>query len=202
MAVQLNGTPLAAITAAPMVQSAEYALYHPNLSESYKIVNASDAWTAAGGRRPRAPESRSATSIRVSITFSLIGRIQLSAGFSKCDAADGTSHHENQDCNYVSEKVIVAKVSITRTTAGPRRASHQDPERIPPVAGVTGKTAVVNGVEIDDVSGIAPGAWLGNYNVFPVASWTLAANILNAVDAAIEDGADVHQPVIGWQLSW
>ena len=34
-------------------------------------------------------------------------------------------------------------------------------------AGVTGKTAVVNGVEIDDMSGIAPGAWLGNYNVFP-----------------------------------
>ena len=34
-------------------------------------------------------------------------------------------------------------------------------------AGVTGKTAVVNGVNIDDMSGIAPGAWLGNYNVFP-----------------------------------
>ena len=42
VAVQLNGTPLATIAAAPMVQSAEYnALYHPNLSESYKIINAS-----------------------------------------------------------------------------------------------------------------------------------------------------------------
>jgi hypothetical protein len=51
VAVQLNGTPLATIAAAPMVQSAEYnALYHPTLSESYKIINASDAWTAAGGR--------------------------------------------------------------------------------------------------------------------------------------------------------
>ena len=51
VAVQLNETPLATIAAAPMVQSAEYnALYHPNLSESYKIINASDAWTAAGGR--------------------------------------------------------------------------------------------------------------------------------------------------------
>ena len=37
VAVQLNGTPLATIAAAPMVQSAEYnALYHPTLSESYK----------------------------------------------------------------------------------------------------------------------------------------------------------------------
>src|SRR4029453_12894893 len=51
VAVQLNGTPLATIVAAPMVQSAEYnALYYPTLSESYKIINASGAWTAAGGR--------------------------------------------------------------------------------------------------------------------------------------------------------
>jgi minor extracellular serine protease Vpr len=51
VAVQLNGTSLATIAAAPMVQSTEYnVLYHPNLSESYKIINASDAWTAAGGR--------------------------------------------------------------------------------------------------------------------------------------------------------
>ena len=51
VAVQLNGTPLATIKAAPMVQSAEYnALYYPNLSESYKIINALGAWNAAGGR--------------------------------------------------------------------------------------------------------------------------------------------------------
>src|SRR4030095_2633683 len=51
VAVQLNGTPLETIARAPMVERAEYnALYHPNLSESYKIINASDAWTAAGGR--------------------------------------------------------------------------------------------------------------------------------------------------------
>ena len=51
VAVQLNGTPLEKIAAAPMVQQARYnALYYPNLSESYKIINASGAWTAAGGR--------------------------------------------------------------------------------------------------------------------------------------------------------
>ena len=56
VAVQLNGTPLATIAAGPMVQSAENnALYHPTLSESYKIINADGAWTAAGGRRPPAP---------------------------------------------------------------------------------------------------------------------------------------------------
>src|SRR5437870_13114393 len=56
VAVQLNGTPLATIAAAPMVERVQYnTLYHPNLSESYKIINASDAWTAAGGRSVAGP---------------------------------------------------------------------------------------------------------------------------------------------------
>ena len=51
VAVQLNGTSLATIAAAPMVESAEYnTLYYPNLSQSYKIINATGAWNAAGGR--------------------------------------------------------------------------------------------------------------------------------------------------------
>src|SRR5437870_1600165 len=51
VAVQLNGTSLATIKGAPMVQSAEYnALYHPVLSETHKIISADGAWSAAGGR--------------------------------------------------------------------------------------------------------------------------------------------------------
>src|SRR6266403_1693970 len=51
VAVKLNGTSLATIAAAPMVQSAEYnVLYHPNLSQSHFIINADPAWAAAGGR--------------------------------------------------------------------------------------------------------------------------------------------------------
>src|SRR5207237_6895219 len=64
--------------------------------------------------------------------------------------------------------------------------------------GVTGKTAVVNGVSIDDISGIAPGAWLGNYNVFPGnVDNARSEDILNAVDAAIADGMDVLNLSLG-----
>jgi minor extracellular serine protease Vpr len=63
---------------------------------------------------------------------------------------------------------------------------------------VTGKTAVVNGVEIDDMSGIAPGAWLGNYNVFPGGVLDARSeDILNAVDEAVEDGMDVLNLSLG-----
>jgi subtilisin family serine protease len=208
VAVKLNGTPLATIAAAPMVQSAEYnALYQPNLSESYKIINASDAWTAAGGR------ATAGAGIKIGDIDTGIDENHPffdPTGFSypteggpwpKCDAADSASHHENQDCNHVSPKVIVAKVFYNK--------AHQqglDAEAIQDhgthtagiAAGVTGKTAVVNDVEIDDMSGIAPGAWLGNYNVFPGGvSNARSEDILNAVDEAIEDGMDVLNLSLG-----
>jgi subtilisin family serine protease len=63
---------------------------------------------------------------------------------------------------------------------------------------VTGKTAEVQGVAIDDMSGIAPGAWLGNYNVFPgdVLS-ARSEDILNAVETAVNDGMDVLNLSLG-----
>ena len=83
------------------------------LSESYKIINASDAWTAAGGR------ATAGAGIKIGDIDSGIDNthpffdpdgFSYPPGFPKCDAADSASHHEDQDCNYVSEKVIVAKV--------------------------------------------------------------------------------------------
>jgi subtilisin family serine protease len=205
VAVQLNGTPLATIAAAPMVQSAEYnALYHPTLSESYKIINASDAWTAAGGR------ATAGAGIKIGDIDSGIDEthpffdptgFSYPPGFPKCDAADSASHHENHDCNYVSEKVIVAKVFYNKAhNQGLDAQAIQDhgTHTAGIAAGVTGKTAVVNGVNIDDMSGIAPGAWLGNYNVFPGGVLNARSeDILNAVDAAIEDGMDVLNLSLG-----
>ena len=205
VAVQLNGTRLATIAAAPMVQSAEYnALYHPNLSESYKIINASDAWIAAGGR------ATAGAGIKIGDIDTGIDHLHpffdptgftYPDGFPKCDAADSASHHEDQDCNYVSEKVIVAKVFYNKAQQqGLDAQAIQDhgTHTAGIAAGVTGKTAVVNGVSIDDMSGIAPGAWLGNYNVFPGSVLNARSeDILNAVDAAIEDGMDVLNLSLG-----
>jgi len=205
VAVELNGTPLATIAAAPMVQRVEYnALYHPNLSESYKIINATDAWNAAGGR-PVAGAGIKIGDIDTGIDethpfFDPTG-FSYPPGFPKCDAADSNSHHEDQDCKYVSQKVIVAKVFYNKAhQQGLDAQAIQDhgTHTAGIAAGVTGQTAVVNGVSIDDMSGIAPGAWLGNYNVFPgLVDNARSEDILNAVDAAVEDGMDVLNLSLG-----
>jgi len=207
VAVQLNGTPLATIAAAPMVQSAEYnALYHPNLSESYKIINALGAWGGQAGRANAGAGIKIGdidTGIDNLHPFFNPAGFSYPPGFPKCDAADSTSHHQDQDCKYVSEKVIVAKVFYNKN-----HQQNLDAQAIQDhgthTAGIAAGiydpslNAVVNGVSIDDMSGIAPGAWLGNYNVFPGGVLDARSeDILNAVDAAVNDGMDVLNLSLG-----
>jgi minor extracellular serine protease Vpr len=205
VAVQLNGTSLDTIKGAPMVQSVQFsALYHPVLSESHKIIKAAGAWTAAGGRSNAGAGIKIGdidTGIDETHPFFDPAGFSYPPGFPKCDAADSATHKANQNCEHVSPKVIVAKVFYNKAAV-----SGLDAEAIQDhgthtagiAAGVTGKTAVVEGVSIDDMSGIAPGAWLGNYNVFPGGVLSARSeDILNAVDAAIADGMDVLNLSLG-----
>jgi subtilisin family serine protease len=209
VAVQLNGTPLETIAAAPMVERAEYnAVYYPNLSQSYQIINATDAWNAAGGR------SVAGAGIKIGDIDSGIDEthpffdptgFSYPPGFPKCDAADSNSHRQDQDCKYVSPKVIVAKVFFNKALQqglDAQAVEGHGTHTAGIAAGVTGKTAVVNGVSIDDMSGIAPAAWLGNYNVFPdqvneSRHGARSEDILNAVDAALADGMDILNLSLG-----
>ena len=209
VAVQLNGTSLATIAAAPMVQSAEYnTLYYPNLSQSYKIINAMGAWNAAGGRATAGAGIKIGdidSGIEETHPFFDPTGFSYPPGFPKCDAEDSNSHQPDQDCNFVSPKVIVAKVFFNKAQQqglDARAVEGHGTHTAGIAAGVTGKTAVVNGVNINDMSGIAPGAWLGNYNVFPDSvnesrHGARSEDILNAVDAAIEDGMDVLNLSLG-----
>jgi len=207
VAVKLNGTSLATIAAAPMVQSAEYnALYHPNLSQSHFIINADPAWVAAGGRAMAGGGIKIGdidTGIDNTHPFFDPTGFSYPPGFPKCDAADSNSHHQDQDCKYVSPKVIVAKVFYNKnnqTNFDAQAIQDHGTHTAGIAAGIFNPSlnAVVNGVMINSMSGIAPGAWLGNYNVFPgdVVN-ARSEDILNAVDAAIADGMDVLNLSLG-----
>ena len=205
VAVELNGTSLATIAGAPMVLQAEYnALYRPVLSESHKIIKADGAWTQAGGR-PNAGAGIKIGNIDSGIDethpfFDPTG-FSYPPGFPRCDSADSATNKANQNCEHVTPKVIVAKVFYNKArNLGLDAAAVGDhgTHTAGIAAGVTGKTATVQGVPIDDMSGVAPGAWLGNYNVFPndIPS-ARSEDILNAVDAAIADGMDVLNLSLG-----
>jgi subtilisin family serine protease len=209
VAVQLNGTPLETIAAAPMVERVYYnALYHPNLSESHFIINADAAWGAAGGRHMAGAGIKIGDiDTGIDETHPFFDPTDFSyptegGPWPKCDAADSLSHTPDQDCKYVSPKVIVAKVFYNK--AGNRGFDAQAiQDHGTHTAGIAAgvypsEDAVVNGVTIDDMSGIAPGAWLGNYNVFPDnVDNARSEDILNAVDAAIADGMDVLNLSLG-----
>ncbi|HTG31156.1 MAG TPA: S8 family serine peptidase, partial [Methylomirabilota bacterium] len=205
VAVQLNGTSRDTIAGAPMVQQVEYnALYHPDLSESHKIINADAAWSSAGGRSSAGAGIKIGdidTGIDESHPFFDPSGFNYPSGFPKCDAADSSTHTANHNCNHVSPKVIVAKVfnnKLNQNGFDATAVQDHGTHTAGIAAGVTGKTAVANGVNIDDMSGIAPGAFLGNYNVFPGdVSNARSEDILNAVDAAIADGMDVLNLSLG-----
>jgi subtilisin family serine protease len=204
--VQLNGTSLDTIAGAPMVQQVQYnTLYHPDLSQSYQIINAAGAWAATAGGRSNAGQGIKIGDIDTGIDqthpFFDPSGFSFPPGFPKCDAADSTTNTPDNNCKYVTPKVIVAKVFFNKANVqGLDAQAIQDhgTHTAGIAAGVTGKTAVVNSVSISDMSGIAPGAWLGNYNVFPGGVLNARSeDILNAVDAAIADGMDVLNLSLG-----
>jgi len=207
VAVQLNGTSLETIAGAPMVQQVQYnALYHPDLSESYKIINALGAWGGQAGRATAGAGIKIGdidTGIDNLHPFFNPAGFSYPPGFPKCDAADSTSHTPDQDCEYVSPKVIVAKVFYNKNNQhnfDAQAIQDHGTHTAGIAAGIYDPTlnAVVNGVSIDDMSGIAPSAWLGNYNVFPGdVTDARSEDILNAVDAAVADGMDVLNLSLG-----
>jgi minor extracellular serine protease Vpr len=205
VAVQLNGASLDTIKGAPMVQSVEYnALYHPLLSESHKIIKAAGAWSQAGGRADAGRGIKIGdidTGIDETHPFFDPSGFSYPPGFPKCDPADSAVHKEDQACEHVTPKVIVAKVFYNKANKFRFDAlaiGDHGTHTAGIAAGVTGKVATVRGVRIDDMSGIAPGAWLGNYNVFPNdIPNARSEDILNAVDEAIADGMDVLNLSLG-----
>lgn len=194
VAVQLNGTSLDLVRRAPQVARAEYeGLYYPTADDpDLGIIKAIDAWTSAGGGPSTAGEG-----VKVAIVDTGIDQTH------PCFSDSGYSGQTQLgDARFTNNKVIVARVFNNKTPSRGYTAKAIQ-EHGTHVAGTVAcnynTPATVNGVTIPyGVSGVAPRALLGNYNVFPgdVQS-ARSEDILNALEAAYADDMDVANMSLG-----
>ena len=197
VAVKLGGATLDQVAAAPNVKTAQLqGLYYPNAADpDLQIIRAGDAWAQAGGA------ANAGDGIRVAIVDSGIdtGHPCFSdAGY------PATSQFGNR--SFTNNKVIAARVFNNKTPA-----ARYTPEAIDShgthVAGTVAcnfeTTTVVDSVTLPyKMSGVAPRALLGNYNVFPgTVDNARSEDILNALEAAYADGFDVANMSLGGAAS-
>ena len=194
VSVRLNGTTLAKLRTAPLVARAEYqGLYYPTDADpDLGIIDAIDAWAANGGSAATAGQG-------VEVAIVDTGIDQTHPCF---DDGGYPTHTRFGVAALTNNKVIAARVFNNKAVSrGYTAEAIQDHGTH--VAGTVAcnylTPATVHGVAIPyDVSGVAPAALLGNYNVFPgdVAN-ARSEDILNALEAAYADGMDVANMSLG-----
>lgn len=197
VAVKLNGVTLGTIAAAPGVQNVQYqGLYYPladpTVDPDLALIRAVEAWSAAGGSAASAGEG-----VKVAIVDTGIDVTHpcfTDAGYA--------SQPQLGDRRFTNNKVIVAKVFNNKTPSR-RYTAEALQEHGTHVAGTVacnaGTPVTVEGVAVPHgISGVAPRALLGNYNIFPAdVQNARSEDILNALDAAYTDGFDVANMSLG-----
>jgi len=202
LAVNLNGADIKELNHLPGVVTADYTFsVHTDMNRSPTLIGAPTLWAADGG------QAKAGAGIRIGIIdtgidfthpFLTDNSLVVPAGFPKCDALDSAVHQANVSCKYVSNKVIVAKMFCTQAVCAvfDAQAKQDHGSHVSGIAaGVANTCAPFVGCTL---SGIAPKAFLGAYNVFPGnVTDASSADIAMAVDAAVADGMDVLNLSLG-----
>lgn len=192
VAIKLNGEKLATVAGAPMVQRAEYeGLYYPTANDpDLDLIHATEAWAVGGGSAANAGEG-----VKVAI-------IDTGVDIKHPCSSDAGYPAQTQlgDKAFTNNKVIVAKV-FNNKTPGRGYTAEAIQEHGSHVAGTVACNygTPVSGLPVPHpISGVAPRALLGNYNIFPAdVENARSEDILNALDAAYMDGFDVANMSLG-----
>ncbi len=195
VAVQLNGTSLALLRTSPLAVRVEYeGVYVPTADPvadpDLAIIHAVEAWGGAGASAAGAGVKVGVVDTGIDVTHPCFS----DAGFA--------TQTQLGDTRFTNNKVIVAKVFNNKTPskAYTAEAIGDHGTHVSGTIACNYQTpATVNGAAIPyGMSGVAPKALLGNYNVFPgdVAN-ARSEDILNALDAAVGDGMDVINMSLG-----
>ncbi|NCD18827.1 MAG: hypothetical protein EOL89_02410, partial [Actinobacteria bacterium] len=205
VAVELNGTPISVIRRAPGITAVGYEnLYTPmHLDDpDLTLINAFAGWDTAGASHEEEstdPSEWAGHGVQVGVIDS---GIDITHPCFDGEGYPDAGVEDFGDEDLVNDKVVVAKVFNNKLNQSRFTAEAVEAHGTH-VAGTIAceldTPAVVHGVKIPNaVSGVAPGAQLGNYNVFPgTVESARSEDILNALDAAAEDGMDVINMSLG-----
>jgi minor extracellular serine protease Vpr len=192
VAVQLNGATLPQISNTALVRHAEYqGLYRPIATDpDLALISAPQAWVQGGG------SGNAGAGVKVAIVDTGIDVTHPCFSDAGYPAQTQLGNH-----SFTNNKVIAAKVFNNKTPSIHYTAEALQ-EHGTHVAGTVacnfGTPAPVNGVTTYNMSGVAPRALLGNYNIFPGdVTNARSEDILNALDAAYADGFDVANMSLG-----
>jgi minor extracellular serine protease Vpr len=196
VAVRLNGTTLATLRSAPQVTDAQYErLYSPSddTDPDLGLISAQQAWRTPSVGGPA--DAGKGVKIGIIDTGIDVRHPCFSdAGF--------PATKQLGDARFTNNKVIVAKVFANKAAnLGLTAEAVQDHGTH--VAGTAAcdldTPAVVNGADIPyQMSGVAPAAQLGNYNIFPGDILNARSeDIVDALEAAYFDGMDVVNMSLG-----
>jgi subtilisin family serine protease len=201
VAVRLDGTDPAVLRGAPQVKAvAQQAFYSPSDTKDpdLALIDGVTGWTLAGATNaPSDPSTWAGHGTKVGIIDS--GIDQTHPCFADTNYPATT---QKGDKRFTNNKVVVAKVFHNKAKnlgLTPEAVGAHGTHVSGTVACNLDTPAVVDGAAIPyKPSGVAPGALLGNYNVFPGdVDNARSEDILNAIEAAVEDGMDVLNLSLG-----
>ena len=200
--VKLNGHSLNHLLSMPGVVSVVSSqTFHLDMNRSNTLIGSPTLWAADGGQSNAGAGMKIGiidTGIDFTHPFLTDNSLVPPAGFPKCDALDSAVNIANQACKYVSDKVIVAKMFCTQPVCSvfDAQAKQDHGSHVSGIAaGVANTCAPFVGCTM---SGVAPKAFLGAYNVFPGnVTDASSIDIAAAVNAAVADGMDVLNLSLG-----
>ncbi|HYZ83760.1 MAG TPA: S8 family serine peptidase, partial [Bryobacteraceae bacterium] len=158
------------------------------LDRAIPLQRIPDAWAAVGG------QSNAGKGIKIGIIDSGINARHAGFQTSNLPAVDGFPRvNFATDLTLTNNKVIVARSYGSRFNNSANDIEGHGTAVAMIAAGIT------NSTPLGDITGIAPGAYLGNYKVFPDNGSATTDLIVRALEDAIDDGMDVINMSLGLQ---
>jgi minor extracellular serine protease Vpr len=205
MALKMNGAALGALAGGPGVRAiAPSALYRPTMNVSTHLIRADAVWGSLGGQATAGAGIRVAvidSGIDASHPFLSDAGLAAQPRIDECGDQDGKPATPNTTNKVIVCRVFYSGSAVVPPINGPALCVDHGTH----VAGTIGGRAGTSGpvaetdVVLTDLSGVAPGVLLGNYNVFPCFGGGFIAfdgsafshDLVEALEAALLDGMDI-----------